>query len=115
MRADNSHLVIAAARRRAAATCKRAVTALRRMETTGAPITFDLVARGSASLPILALQPERSTSRGRATPSKTTPRYTSNGRPGPAARRRSPVPSAGAANANGPPAAGNRSPPPSAT
>jgi len=45
MRADNSHLVIAAARRRAAATCKRAVTALRRMETTGAPITFDSVAR----------------------------------------------------------------------
>jgi hypothetical protein len=45
MRADNSHLVIAAARRRAAATRKRAVTALRRMEATGAPITFDSVAR----------------------------------------------------------------------
>ena len=44
-RPDNSHLVIAAARRRAAATRKRAVTALRRMENTGAPITFDAVAR----------------------------------------------------------------------
>jgi hypothetical protein len=44
-RPDNSHLVIAAARRRAAATRKRAVTALRRMENAGAPITFDAVAR----------------------------------------------------------------------
>ena len=44
-RPDNSHLVIAAARRRAAATRKRAVTALRRMENAGAPITFDTVAR----------------------------------------------------------------------
>ena len=44
-RPDNSHLVIAAARRRAASTRKRAVTALRRMENAGAPITFDAVAR----------------------------------------------------------------------
>ena len=44
-RPDNSHLVIAAARRRAASTRKRAVTALRRMENAGAPITFDTVAR----------------------------------------------------------------------
>ena len=44
-RADNSHLVIAAARRRAAATRKRAVTALRRMDNAGTPITFDAVAR----------------------------------------------------------------------
>jgi len=44
-RPDNSHLVIAAARRRAAATRKRAVTALRHMENAGAPITFDTVAR----------------------------------------------------------------------
>ena len=43
-RPDNSHLVIAAARRRAASTRKRAVTALRRMENAGAPITFDAVA-----------------------------------------------------------------------
>ena len=45
MRADNSHQVIAAARRRAAATRKRAVTALRRMDNAGQPITFDTVAR----------------------------------------------------------------------
>lgn len=45
MRADNSRHVIAAARRRAAATRKRAVTALRRMDKTGAPITFDSVAK----------------------------------------------------------------------
>ena len=44
-RPDNSHLVIAAARRRAASTRKRAVTALRRMDNAGAPITFDTVAR----------------------------------------------------------------------
>src|SRR5690242_15287837 len=45
MRADNSHHVIAAARRRAAATRKRAVAALRRMDKTGAPISFDALAR----------------------------------------------------------------------
>jgi Family of unknown function (DUF6262) len=45
MRADNSRHVIAAARRRAAATRKRAVTALRRMDKTGASITFDSVAK----------------------------------------------------------------------
>jgi hypothetical protein len=45
MRADNSHHLIASARRRAAATRKRAVAALRRMNAAGAPITFDGVAR----------------------------------------------------------------------
>ena len=45
MRADNSHLVIAAARRRSATTRKRAVAALRRMEKPGRSITFDAVAR----------------------------------------------------------------------
>ena len=44
-RADNSHFIIAAARRRAAATHKRAVSALRRMDKAGLPITFDAVAR----------------------------------------------------------------------
>jgi hypothetical protein len=48
MRADNSHQLITAAKRRAAATHKRAVTALRRMHTTGTPITFDAVAREAA-------------------------------------------------------------------
>jgi hypothetical protein len=45
MRADNSRHVIAAAHRRAAATRKRAVCALRRMDKAGLPITFDALAR----------------------------------------------------------------------
>lgn len=45
MRADNSHHVIAAAHRRSAATRKRAVTALRRMDGAGTPVSFDAVAR----------------------------------------------------------------------
>jgi hypothetical protein len=45
MRADNSRHVIAAARRRAAGTRKRAVAALRRMDKTGLPITFDSLAK----------------------------------------------------------------------
>jgi hypothetical protein len=45
MRADNSHHLITAARRRAAATRKRAVTALRRMDKAGTPITVDAVAK----------------------------------------------------------------------
>jgi Family of unknown function (DUF6262) len=45
MRADNSHHLITAARRRAAATHKRAITALRRMDKTGTPITVDAVAK----------------------------------------------------------------------
>jgi hypothetical protein len=45
MRADNSRHLIAAARRRAEQTRLRAITALRRMDSTGAPIDFDTVAR----------------------------------------------------------------------
>jgi hypothetical protein len=45
MRADNSQHVIAAARRRAAATHKRAMTTLRRMDNSGDPVTFDAVAQ----------------------------------------------------------------------
>ncbi|MFE9883203.1 DUF6262 family protein [Streptomyces sp. NPDC005784] len=45
MPADNSHLIIAAARRRAAATRRRAASALRRMDATGSVITFEAVAR----------------------------------------------------------------------
>lgn len=45
MPADNSHLIVAAARRRATATRRRAVTALRRMDATGTAITFETVAR----------------------------------------------------------------------
>jgi Family of unknown function (DUF6262) len=45
MPADNSHLIVAAARRRATATRRRAVAALRRMDATGTAITFETVAR----------------------------------------------------------------------
>jgi hypothetical protein len=45
MRADNSHHVIAAARRRADQTRQRAIAALQRMDATGQRITFDAVAR----------------------------------------------------------------------
>ena len=45
MRADNSHLIVSAARRRAAATRRKAASALRRMDTTGIVITFETVAR----------------------------------------------------------------------
>lgn len=45
MRADNSHHLRAAARRRAQATHKRAAAALRRLDSAGTPISFDAVAR----------------------------------------------------------------------
>jgi hypothetical protein len=45
MRADNSHHLRAAARRRAQATRDRAVRALRRLDAAGRTITFDTVAR----------------------------------------------------------------------
>lgn len=45
MPADNSHLIVAAAHRRATATRRRAVSALRRMDATGTAITFETVAR----------------------------------------------------------------------
>ena len=45
MRADNSHHVIAAARRRAEQTRARAVAALRRMDGAGRRINYDTVAR----------------------------------------------------------------------
>jgi Family of unknown function (DUF6262) len=45
MPADNSHYIVAAARHRAAATRKRAISALRHMDNTGIPITFGSLAR----------------------------------------------------------------------
>ena len=86
-RPDNSHLVIAAARRRAASTRKRAVTALRRMENAGAPITFDTVARtGSPRFPLMAVQPGRSSRRGPATPTATAAFNDDHSDPQPATR-----------------------------
>ncbi|RSM67930.1 transposase [Actinoplanes sp. ATCC 53533] len=45
MRADNSHHVIASARRRAEATHRRAAAALRRIDTARTPVSFEAVAR----------------------------------------------------------------------
>lgn len=45
MRADNSRHLIASAQHRAEQTRRRAVATLRRMDTTGKPITFESVAR----------------------------------------------------------------------
>lgn len=71
MHADNSRHVIAAAHRRSAATRKRAVSALRRMDKAGLPITFDAVAREAAvsrswlyNQPDLRAEVERLRSRG---------------------------------------------------
>lgn len=45
MRADNSHHIVAAARRRATATRRRAAATLRRIDNAGQPISFDAVSR----------------------------------------------------------------------
>jgi HAMP domain-containing protein len=45
MRADNSHHLVAAARRRALGTRARAVRTLRRLDGAGRPVSFDIVAR----------------------------------------------------------------------
>lgn len=45
MRADNSRHLIAAARERAVQTRSRTLRALRRLDDTGKPVTFDAVAR----------------------------------------------------------------------
>jgi hypothetical protein len=59
MRADNSHHIVTAARRRATAARRRAVAALRRMDNTGQPISFDAVAReGQVSRSWLYSQPD---------------------------------------------------------
>ncbi len=45
MRADNSRHLLAAAQERTESTRRRAAAALRRLDSTGKPITFDSVAR----------------------------------------------------------------------
>ncbi|MFI6777952.1 DUF6262 family protein [Nocardia sp. NPDC050412] len=45
MPADNSHLIVASARGRAAATRRHATAALRRMDAASSPITFGTLAR----------------------------------------------------------------------
>ncbi|PZS31921.1 MAG: transposase [Pseudonocardiales bacterium] len=59
MRADNSHHLIDASRRRAQVTYRSAVAALRRMDNSGRPITFDALAReANVSRSWLYNQPE---------------------------------------------------------
>src|SRR6476619_7967366 len=59
MRANNSHHIVTAARRRATATRRRAIASIRRMDNAGHPITFDAVAReGQISRSWLYSQPD---------------------------------------------------------
>jgi hypothetical protein len=59
MRADNSHHIVSAARRRATATRRRATAALRRMDNAGQAISFDAVVReGKVSRSWLYNQPD---------------------------------------------------------
>ena len=59
MRADNTHHIVTAARRRATATRHRAIAALRRMDNAGQLISFDAVAReGQISRSWLYNQPD---------------------------------------------------------
>ena len=92
MRADNTHHLIAAARRRAQATRRRAVAALRRMDTSGLPVTFDALAREAGvsrswlySQPDLRAEIERLRDRPRPTTVRARPRP-------PARLRRLPAP-----------------------
>lgn len=47
MRADNSAFIIAAAQRRSQLTRSKAIQALRELDQTGKPVTFDAVARAA--------------------------------------------------------------------
>lgn len=76
MRADNSRHLRAAARRRSTDTRRRAVKALRQLDATGTPITFDTVAREAGvsrswiyAQTDLRTEIERLRERHRATPS----------------------------------------------
>ena len=80
MRADNSQHLVDAARRRAQATRRRALTALRRMDNSGTPITFDALAREARvsrswlySQPDLRAEVERRRDRTRPAPRPTVP------------------------------------------
>ena len=83
MRADNTHHLLAAARRRAIETRRRAITALRRLEGAGQPVTFDTVAKQAAvSRSWLYSQPDL----------RAETQRLRGGRPGPGASTAPPVP-----------------------
>ena len=80
MRADNSRHVVKAAQQRAEQTRRRAVAALRRMDSTGKPITFESVAREARvsrswlyAQPDLRIEIEHLRARREPQPSKTVP------------------------------------------
>ncbi len=85
MRADNSAHIVAAARRRATDARSRAVTALRRLDADGKPVTFSTVA-SAARVSFLALRPRRPAGADReaAHPAAAGPGITAGS--GPAAR-----------------------------
>jgi hypothetical protein len=59
MRADNTRFLVQAARRRSQATRERAIQAVRRLAATGAPVTFEIVARSAGvSRSWLYVQPD---------------------------------------------------------
>lgn len=80
MRADNIHHLTEAARRRAQATRRRAIAALRRMDTRGLPVTIDALAREASvsrswiySQPDLRAEAERLRDRLRPAAGKAVP------------------------------------------
>ena len=80
MRADNSRHLLTDARERAERTRRSAIAALRRMDATGTPVTFQRLARESGvsrswlyAQPDLRAEVERLRTRHRETPSKTLP------------------------------------------
>jgi Family of unknown function (DUF6262) len=80
MRADNSRHVIAAARQRSESTHRRAVAALRHLDNTGTPVTFDAVARQAGvsrswlyNQPDLRTEIERLRHRQQPTPQRLVP------------------------------------------
>lgn len=80
MRADNSHHVIDAARRRAQATRRRAISALRRMDNAGSAITIVALAREAGvsrswiySQPDLFAEAQRLGDRPRSGPGRLVP------------------------------------------
>lgn len=80
MRPDNSQHIITAARRRSQATRRRAVTALRRMDSAGTPITVDALTREAGvsrswiySQPDLRAEIERLRDRARPTSRQPVP------------------------------------------
>jgi hypothetical protein len=74
MRADNTHHLRIAARRRSQATRERAIRALRRLAATGDPVTFRHRRPHGGRVPLLAVCPTRPAPRDRPAPRPTAAR-----------------------------------------